>query len=369
VSVSEGTASGQPGAVKDSPPKNEPSRAKSVTEGDAVLIPEDSGFDLLAIDPLDLLSLDNIKPLYTSPRLEEEGVWSCTNSPRDATGRPLTYQTFYRPSVEFPNAVVFMMVIDMRKVYMKYYVGSGEPGAAQAFNDVEPPLRSRLVAITNAMWMQRHSKNAGSIFRSKEVYPMTDGLASLIVFKDGTADVREWGPDIRLDRVEDARQLLHLIVKDGAVVNSIVQNGKVKDSEIGLGFLLGGGGRDQDGKHFWYVADRSGFGIRKDGNIVFAVGHHIGTKDLAKALVLAGCERAMHADANPSNIVGNLYIKDSYGNLVRKAMLSPDQNKHSIKRYEDGYSKDFFGFFVREKESQLASGPAANSNSKSAVRR
>ena len=334
-----------------------------------MLVPEVAGFDLLSIDPLDLVSLENIKPLYTAPRLAEEGVWSCTNSPRDVKGRPITYQTYYRPSVEFPNAIVFMMVVDMRKVFMKYYVGSGEPGAAQAFNDVEPPLRSRLIAITNAMWMQRHCKNAGSIFRGKEVYPMTDGLATLIVYKDGVVDVREWGPDVRAEQVEDARQLLHLIVKDGAVVNSVVQNGKLRDAEIGLGFLLGGGGRDQDGKHAWFVADRSGFGVRNDGNLVFAVGHHISTKDLAKALVLAGCERAMHADANPANIVGNLYIKDSYGNLVRKAMLSPDQNKQSIRRYEDGYSKDFFGFFIREKERSAASGSNKTTNSKSAVRR
>lgn len=325
-------------------------------------MPEDNGFDLLSIDPLDLVTIEDIKPLYTSPRLAEEGVWSCTNSPKDAQGLPLTYQTFYRPSVEFPNAVVFMMVVDLRKVFIKYYVGSGEPGAQQAFNDVEPALRSRLIAITNAMWMQRHCK-AGSIFRGKEVYPMVDGYATLIVYKDGSVDIREWGPDIRRDRVEDARQLLHLIVNEGAVVNKIVQDGKVKDAEIGLGFLLGGGARDQDGKHAWFVADRSGFGVRKDGNLVFAVGHHISTKDLAKALVLAGCERAMHADANPSNIVGNLYIRDTYGNLLRKAMLSPDQSKQSIKRYEDGYSKDFFGFFLRQKESSLASGPSPASKS------
>ncbi len=332
--------------VQDASGNKTPARAAAAARPDDVRLPEDAGFDLLSLDPLDFLALDNIKPLYTSPRLLDEGVWSCTNSPRDPQGRPLTYQTFYRPSVEFPNAVVFMMVVDMSKVFMKYYVGSGEPGAAQAFNDVEPALRSRLLAITNAMWMQRHSKDAGSIFRSKTVYPMSDGLATLIVYKDGTVDVREWGRDIRKDRVEDARQLLHLIVKDGTVVNSVVQNGKVKDAEIGLGFLLGGGGRDQDGKHFWYVAHRSGFGIRKDGNMVFAVGHHISTKDLAKALALAGCVRAIHADANPDNVLGNLYFADKEGRLVRKAKLSPEQKDDTLNRYVDrNYTSDFFAFY------------------------
>ena len=69
---------------------------------------------------------------------------------------------------------------------------------------------------------------------------------------------------------------------------------------------------------------------------------------MAKALVMAGCERGMHGDANPQNIVGNLYIRDSFGNLVRKMRLSPEQSKYTLKRYEDGYTKDFFVLFFKE---------------------
>jgi hypothetical protein len=333
---------------------------------DTVVLTRGNEFNLLARDPLDQLQLDNIHPLYTSPRLPGEGVWESSGSPRDSAGRPMVYKTFYRPSVDFPNAIVYMMVVDMSKTFMQYYVGSQEPGAPRAASEVEPDMRSRIMAVTNAMWMQRHSNGAGAIFRGKVVYPMVRGMATLIVYKDGSVDVREWSSEIPIGLVRDARQLKHLIVKDGMVVQSIVRNGRKEDAEIGLGFLLGGGGRDQDGKHFWFVADRSAFGIRKDGNIVFAIGHHIGTKDLAKALVLAGCERGIHADANPHNIVGNLYLRDSYGNLVRKLGLSPEQSKYSLNRYEDAYSKDFFAFFF--KESVRPTGCAMN-RSEPAVRR
>lgn len=317
---------------------------------ETVKLPARDEFDLLSRDPLDLLHLDNIKPLYTSPAIQGEGVWECSGSPRDRQGRPVVYKTFYRPSVDFPNAVVFMMVVDMSKTFMQYYVGSQEPAAPLAVSEVEPQMRSRILAVTNAMWMQRHSKGAGAIFRGKAVYPMTEGMATMIVYKDGSVDIREWSKDIPVQLVRDARQLRHLIVKDGQVVQSVLRKGRIEDSEIGLGFLLGGGGRDVDGKHFWYVAHRSAFGIRKDGNLVFAIGHHIGSKDLAKALVLAGAERGIHADANPDNIVGNLYIRDSYGNLVRKLKLSPEQSKYTLNRYEDGYSKDYFAFFLRENQ-------------------
>ncbi|MGC8905853.1 MAG: hypothetical protein ACP5M0_00245 [Desulfomonilaceae bacterium] len=325
----------------------------------SVNIPDQAESRLLARDPLDSIQLDNIKPLYTSPAMPGEGVWVSSGSPRDASGRPIVYRTFYRPSVDFPNAVVYMMVVDMSKAFAQYYVGSQEPGAPMARSEVEPELRSRIMAVTNAMWMQRHSKGAGAIFRGKVIYPMTDGMATFIIYKDGSVDIREWSSEIPLQLVRDARQLRHLIVKNGMVVQSIYRKGRLEDSEIGLGFLLGGGGRDQDGKHYWFVAHRSAFGVRKDGNLVFAIGHHIGSKDLAKALVLAGCERGMHADANPDNIVGNLYLRDAHGNLVKKLKLSPEQPKYTLNRYEDRYSKDFFAFFLRDN----AAPSATNANS------
>ncbi len=317
-------------------------------ENDTVILPERGEFNLLTRDPLDMLKLDNIKPLYTSPALQGEGVWESSGSPRDARGKPLVYKTFYRPSVDFPNAVVYMMVVDMSMTSMRYYVGSQEPAASKGNSEVEPDIRSKIMAVTNAMWMQRHSKGAGAIFRGKTMYPMINGAATLIVYKDGSVDIREWTPDIPLELVQDARQLRHLIVKDGMVVQSVLRKGKIEDSEIGLGFLLGGGGKDLDGKHAWFVAHRSAFGIRKDGNLVFAIGHHIGSKDLARALVLAGCERGLHGDANPDNIVANLYIRDVFGNMVRKAKLSPEQANYTLNRYDDSYSKDFFAFFLRE---------------------
>ncbi|MEW6529553.1 MAG: hypothetical protein AB1473_01880 [Thermodesulfobacteriota bacterium] len=301
--------------------------------------------DLLSRDPLRLLRLENIKPLYTDPLLEGEGIWESASSPKDPSGEPIVYRTFYRSSVQFPNAIVYMMVVDMSKVAMRYYVGSQEPAANAALSRVEPQLLSRIMAVTNAMWMQRHSQGAGAIFRGKILYPMVDGMATLIIFKDGSVDIQEWSSDIPQHLVLDARQLRHLIVKNGLVVRAVVRKDRLEDSEIGLGFLLGHGAKSVEGEHAWYVAHRSAFGIREDGNLVFAIGHHVGTKDMAKALVLAGCERAIHGDANPANIVGNLYLRDSTGNLLRKLRLSPEQSKYTLERYENGYTKDFFVFF------------------------
>jgi hypothetical protein len=146
-----------------------------------------------------------------------------------------------------------------------------------------------------------------------------------------------------------------------------MKGGRKSDPEIGLGYLLVedeqvayqgwyGYGTPQP-QHTegpdWFIATRSAFGIRPDGNLVFAVGHHISTRDLAKALVLAGCERALHGDANPHNVLGNIYQVDQDGVIRKKAKLSPDQKTYTLDRYVDkSYTSDFFGFFTRSSEGE-----------------
>ncbi len=148
-------------------------------------------------------------------------------------------------------------------------------------------------------------------------------------------------------------------------MTSVVRRGRILSAEIGLGSLLdedqpvvavpasAPGEKPSHKLNFtsgdlWFLATRSAFGIRPDGNLVFAVGHHINTSDLAKALVLAGCVRAIHGDANPGNAVGVLYSTDGNGKIVKKDRLSPLQDKSTVERYLKGsYPKDFVAFFRR----------------------
>ncbi|MGC8906920.1 MAG: hypothetical protein ACP5M0_05700 [Desulfomonilaceae bacterium] len=313
----------------------------------------------------DLPLLENIPPLYATPPLENEGVWDSSGLPTDKDGAPLMYRTSYRPSERYPNAIVHMLLFDMKRVSMRLYLGSSEPGATPGSSIVKPEDRQKLVAITNALWKQKHSGQAGTVFGSRVIKNLFPGMATLVIYQDSSVDIIEWSPDIPLEFVNDAKQLRHLIVKDGKVVSTIPVNGKISDSEIGLGYLLSESepmpGYDYWGSWWgqpsytttsgpeWFLATRSAFGIRNDGNLVFAVGHHISTKDLAKALVLAGCQRAIHGDANPHNVVGNIYFPDGNGRFARKEKLSPDQKTYTLDRYVDrSYTSDFFAFFRRD---------------------
>lgn len=293
-------------------------------------------------------SLKNIPPLYTSPTIEGEGVWASKDTPTGPDGVPLIYKTVYRPSVEFPNSIVYMALFDMSRLKARLFIGQTEPGIYQISDTTPRESLSRIVAITNAMWMQQHARGAGAIFRGNVIYPMVPGMATLVLYQDDSVDVLEWTNDIPVSSVKDARQLRHLILKDGKVVNQITKNGKITDSEIGLGgFLIDNDGTSTMNKEYWYLANRTAFGIRDDGNLVFAMGHHVSTKDLARALALAGCKRAIHGDANIHNIVCNFYFRDENNKIVKRDRLSPEQLQYTMKRYDQGYSKDFFAFYEK----------------------
>ncbi len=314
------------------------------------------------------ISLKNIPPLYTEPKMPGEGIWVKQPLSEADDSVPLLYTTFYRPSSEYPNAIVYMMLLNMKQITPKMYLGSAEPYWKDSCPRLETADQSRLLAVTNALWITKHAGRGGIILQGEVLKPMEKGIATIVFYKNGSVDVVEWSDQIPISEVQDARQLLHLIVKDGQVLTSIVRRGVLMSAEIGLGSLLNEeqpitmvpaaapGEKPTSKMNFtsgdlWFLATRSAFGIRPDGNLVFAVGHHIGTIDLAKALALAGCVRGIHGDANPGNCLGVIYPRDKTGKMGDKIRLSPAQNKDTLNRYLKGVcQKDFFAFFKRTPE-------------------
>jgi hypothetical protein len=314
------------------------------------------------------VAVKNIQPLYSEPKMPHEGIWIKEDLSDGHDSVPLVYRTFYRPSDNFPNSIVYMMLLNMKQISPKLYLGAAEQYRTDSPSWVEPIDHCRLLAVTNALWQTRHAGKGGIILDGQVLKKMEPGVAAIVVYKNDSVDVLEWSDEIPLADVRDARQLMHLIAREGKVVTSIAKKGTLVSAEIGLGSLLN---EDQPvitvpattwgeqptqqlnvtSGDLWFLATRSAFGIRPDGNLVFAVGHHVSTVDLAKALVLAGCIRAMHADANPGNSVGVLYYTDATGKIVHKLGLSPLQDKNTLDRYLTGpYQKDFFAFFRRQSD-------------------
>ncbi len=315
----------------------------------------------------------NIPPLYVEPQMPGEGIWVKQELSEGDNSYPLIYKTFYRPSSEYPNAIAYMMLLNMKRISPKMYLGSAEPYWKDSCPRLESADLSRLLAITNALWITKHAGRGGIILQGEVLKPMEKGVATIVFYKNGSADILDWSDQVPVSEVQDARQLLHLIVKDGQVLTSVVRRGVLLSAEIGLGSLLNEeqpitmvpaaapGEKPTSKMNFtsgdlWFLATRSAFGIRPDGNLVFAVGHHISTVDLAKSLALAGCVRGIHGDANPGNCLGVIYPRDTAGKISDKVRLSPAQSKSTVDRYLKGVAqKDFFAFFRRTPEKNLVS--------------
>ena len=77
----------------------------------------------------------------------------------------------------------------MSRLKARLFIGQTEPGIYQISDRASHESLSRIVAITNAMWMQQHARGAGAIFRGTVIYPMVPGMATLVLYNDDSVDI------------------------------------------------------------------------------------------------------------------------------------------------------------------------------------
>ena len=113
--------------------------------------------------------------------------------------------------------------------------------------------------------------------------PLKAGLATLVAYRDGRVDVKRWtGGPVAGRGIAFARQSLPLIVDHGRL------NPNLNDSSQ-WGYTLGNAVR------VW----RTGAGIDRRGNLIYAAADYQTVTTLAKILQRAGAVRAMQLDINP----------------------------------------------------------------------
>lgn len=126
--------------------------------------------------------------------------------------------------------------------------------------------------------------NGGYYSEGKTVFPLRDGAASLVIYRNGTATVGMWGRDASMTPdVAAVRQNLNLVVDGGHQVPGLDANDTAK-----WGYTLG------NKVYVW----RSGLGVTADNALVYVAGPYLNITDLANLLVRAGAVRAMETDIN-----------------------------------------------------------------------
>ena len=261
------------------------------------------------------------------PALPGEGVWVPSEGWSGASA-PVQIAQF-RSDPNYPRMVAGVAWIDQTRTNVAYYPGRLEPSVSlPSRGPMEVPIqsRSRLLAAFNSAF--KLSDSGGGFALAGHTYaPMRPGLATLIGYSNGRVDVAAWsgGSDVQ-SGVSFARQNLPLIV-DGGQPNPNLSDGP----EWGL--TLGNAVR------VW----RSGIGVDRNGNLVYAAAPDQTVGSLAQILVRAGAVRAMELDINSYWVTFITYVRPGAG---QPASLLPAMTRTSD-RYLTPDDRDFLAVFLR----------------------
>ena len=222
-----------------------------------------------------------IKPVFPHP-LPGEGIWRRTGPLVD--GAPPMLITTFRTELDYPQILAYVAWFDHTRTALAWYPGRYEPPNAPVRGPMMVPYhqRWRLLATFNGAFTYAAGLNGSSVDGHTNE-PLRDGLATVIGYRDGRVDVTTWtgGPNAG-PQVAFARQSLRLIIDNGRLNPAL-------DTSDKWGYTLGGRVR------VW----RTGVGIDRQGNLIYAAANYQTVITLARILQRAGAVRAMQFDINP----------------------------------------------------------------------
>jgi hypothetical protein len=267
----------------------------------------------------------NVAPVIV-PALPGEGVWRATFAP--ALAHPPILVTSFRPDPNYPRLVAGVAWVDHTLTSTWLYPGAQEPSVSLPRGPEEVPmhLRSRLVATFNSGFKLVDS-GGGFALGGHTYSPLKPGLATILRYRDGRLDVRAWtgGPEVPPD-VAYARQNLPLIVNHGRP-NPNLSDGPEWGATLGNAVRV------------W----RSGVGVDRHGNLIYAAANDQTVGSLAAILIHAGAVRAMELDIN--SYWTNLITYREPGAVDPANLLAAMTRPPS--RYLTVDDRDFFAVYAR----------------------
>ena len=276
-----------------------------------------------------------LKPLAAGAALPGEGQWRVAEKVK---GYPAILTTLLRDGGQYTSYSNGIASIDQRLVRFSLRPGSEDPGSAPGNggswgvpNYIPQGKYSGLLATFNGGF-QLNSAGTGFYLDGMYHGSLTDGLGSVVYYKNGTVKVGEWGRDFKMSpKIEGVRQNLKLLVDHGKAASDA--NLSVQSN---WGATLGGGA--------WVW--RSGIGITKDGRIVYVYGQALDARDLALLLKRAGAVEGMQLDINPAWMKFDLYTTHGSTTQPTAVPLLPGQQP-SVYTYLTPSTRDFTAVYAR----------------------
>src|SRR5262245_5649866 len=265
-----------------------------------------------------------IKPVFRHP-LPGEGIWKPTGPP--VNGAPPVLVTTFRTEVAYPRIVAYLAWFDHTRTSLAFYPGRYEPPHAAIRGPMMVPYdqRSRLLATFNSGFIYSDVNN-GSTDNGRINEPLAKGNATLLGYRNGRLAIVIWngGPDAG-PNVAWARQSLPPIVWHGRL------NPNLNDSSQ-WGFTVGNAVR------VW----RTGVGIDRQGNLIFAAADDQTVITLARILQRAGAVRAMQFDINAD---WHTLITYAHHHGLRATQVGPSNQPDT--RYLSPHDRHLFAVYKR----------------------
>jgi hypothetical protein len=266
--------------------------------------------------------------------LQGEGVWN--NHPLVAyPGQEVMADTFTRPDPDRPFAVTTIVQVDSTKISIGSVAGIkqpggpvGKPGPGVVPSDIIDS--GKLIAAFDGGF-QYHDGQFGMIVGNTTYLPLKKGQGTIIGHIDGTFNIVNYtGQDLGSD-IAFVRQNCPLLIDNGNIMTSDAKNN----------IFYGMPNKGTVNFYTW----RSGIGINKNGNLIFAVGNNLTPTTLATALRSAGAINAMQLDINPTWVRFNIF--ESLGGGKYSSTPLTKELKDGSKEYLSGYEKDFFYLYQK----------------------
>ena len=269
-----------------------------------------------------------VRPLAYPP-LPGEGVWRPTQASESRSDPPLLVTTFRSDPSEYPRLVAGVAWINTSRTTISLYAGRLEPSVelpSRGPMEVPPSARDRLLATFNSGF-KLVDANGGWALHGHAYAPMRDGQATFVRYADGRYDVIDWhgGASVPGD-VVFARQNLPLIVSGGRPSPALSDGAE-------WGATLG------NAVQVW----RSGIGVDRHGNLIYAAADYQTVGSLADILIHAGAVRAMELDINSYWTSFNFYARPS----AQQPTKLLEEMERPVERYLTPDDRDFFAVYLR----------------------
>ena len=269
-------------------------------------------------------------PSIVQPTLPGEGDLKTVVS---KDGQPAIQIAYIRPDKQHTSYLAAVALMNSSLVSFVQHPGFSEPGNAARLSSTDLLAGSdlsNLAATFNSAFKLKDSQG-GYYQNGVMVKPLVDGKASLVIYKDGHADIGAWGSELTMrPDVVSVRQNLSPLIDGGEISTSIKKN-----VFVNWGFTV---------KNSYYVW-RSGVGVTASGDIVYAAGNALSVASMANVLKAAGAVRAMELDINQEWISYMYYTPDATTGAPTPTKLLGFTRPGN--RYFNPSSRDFFAVYLR----------------------